>query len=132
MDRSSRLYLFLFVVLCFVFGSAFYFRALFGIVDEGEEGQLYIYAVVGVFLLLSGGLTLLYLAWTCVYVMLLARLSDGAWRRLLSKRTKSFRYRAARKHLRGMIIGAVFFGGLFAMAVGLAILAGLGLLPQNP
>lgn len=126
MHHSLRLYHAYSAVIELSLGIMFYIPAFMVKFDADDPLALYAGAILGSCLLMMAALSLAFVALDFLERKRHPALTRQALRWQLQRQKKSYYYVANPKHLRGMKIGAVFFGGLFLMAVFVQILILLG------
>ena len=128
MHASVRRYLALSVVFEFSIGVIFYINALQGTFDPEDSLALYGSAVFGTFFITIAIVTLAMLSLDLLHGRLLGAMNRPTLKSKLQQEPKSYRYVARPAHLRGMTIGAVFFGVVCIFALCVQCLIALGLL----
>ncbi len=128
MDRSTRRYFAYSAIFEFSLGTTFYIAAFYGESSLDDPTALYGHAVLGSCFLVLGFGALLVLALETLGARLLTKMPRNTIRCRLRNKAKSYRYIAQPAHLRGMAIGAVFFGTLCVVTVIITILRQLGVI----
>ena len=128
MDRSTRQYFAYSAIFQLSLGTTFYIAAFYDEFSPDDPTALYGYAVLGSCFLVLGFGALLVLALETLGARLLAKMPRITLRSRLRNKAKSYRYTAQPAHLRGVAIGAVFFGALCVVTVIITILRQLGVI----
>jgi len=126
MHKSTRRYFAYATLFALSLGAITYVAPFSGQFDADDPLAFYGDAVLGACFLVIGGGALTLLALDALHARCLAAMSRNAIRRRLRNEQRSYRFRAQRVHLRGMAIGAVFFGGLCVFSIAIGILMQLG------
>lgn len=128
MHESVRSYLVYSIGFELAFGVISYLGVVLGEFDPYDPWALYACAVFGTVSIVFALLTLVWLIVDLMRGKRLSTMEAPVLRAKLRGQSKSHRYAARRSHLRGMSIGAAFFGILCAFAVCIQILASLDLI----